>query len=169
VIGKDCRIHRECACAGTEVSDQDFDAESLAHVHICAARSAYQSEQGGKEVLSHLSAALAIIKRLRAKGKLDIWHFLLSSPTYTKTTIHTAKRYASAAKDANRFVFYGLEDTLTSLLRGSPHESRVVTVQELEDMFMVCMLWNCQNWARTRVWKNCEEAPGGLEQRCSVE
>ncbi|KAF1916497.1 hypothetical protein BDU57DRAFT_538797 [Ampelomyces quisqualis] len=162
VINKNRRIQRECTCAGTKDRDQGFDVESVAHVTLRAAKSAYRSVEHGREVTISLPAALALVQRLRSKGELDIWHFLLASPSYTKTTIHTAKRYASAAKDANSCVLYGFEDTLTVMLRGALNESRVMTVKELEAMLMACMRWDCQEWVKKWVWK--KGAKGNLQE-----
>lgn len=153
---------RDCACAGTKVSDHEFDAESVAHVDDWAARSAYQSAEVGKEVAVFLPAALAIIQRLRVKGQLDLRHFLLASPSYPEGTVHTAKRHMSAAKDANNFVFYGFDDTLTCMLRMSLNEPHVGTVQELEATVVACMRWDCLKWVM--IWVSDKNPMGNLIQ-----
>jgi hypothetical protein len=136
-------IKHICTCVPRRASPPDI---SLAQLDIHTAKRSYRDAPRDKKIVICLSAALEIIKHLRNKGELDLWHFLLKSPLYTKSTISKPTRHATAAKSANYMVVEGIDCTLATMLYSPNSDSCVISVRELDDMLEACLRWDCLSW-----------------------
>jgi hypothetical protein len=145
-------IDHECLCKFLSAPPANICLQKL---NITAATESYEDARKDEEIMVHYPAAFEVIQRLRKRGELDIWHFLLASPSYTKATIHTPTRHATAAKSANRFIFNGMDETL-SIICDLPSQSRVITVRELEAHLNQYLRFDCVAWAQKWVGRKDE-------------
>jgi hypothetical protein len=136
-------IKHRCTCVPLPASPI---AISLAQFDIRTAKRSYQDASKDREIVVCLPAALGIMKHLCNNGELDLWHFLLKSPLYTKSTISKPTRYATAAKSANYMIIEGIDVALMTILNVPNSDSRVVSVGELENMLESCLHWDCLFW-----------------------
>jgi hypothetical protein len=136
-------IKHICTCVPRPASHTDI---SLAQLDISTAKRSYQDAPRDKKIVICLSVALEIIKHLRNKGELDLWHFLLKSPLYTKSTISKPTQHAAAAKSANYMVVGGIDCTLATMLYLPNSGSCVISVRELDDVLEACLRWDCLFW-----------------------
>jgi hypothetical protein len=143
-LDSNCAISYDCHCVSLSVPPANISLEAL---DILATQESHADAREEDQIMVYYPAALEIIQRFRNKGHLDLWHFLLRSPSYTKSTIHTPTRHATAAKAANSFILNGMEDALNSICSLSNNQWRVITVQELETSLETTLRLDCVAWA----------------------
>jgi hypothetical protein len=143
-LDSDCSVRHDCHCIPLTIPPANISLEALT---ILAAQGSYADAREDDQIVVFYPAALEIIQRFRNTGHLDLWHFLLRSPSYTRSTIHTPTRHATAAKAANNFILNGMEDALNSICGLPKNQSRVVTVQELEMTLETTLRLDCVAWA----------------------
>jgi hypothetical protein len=153
-LDNECAISHDCHCMPLSAPPASISLEALS---MLVAKESCADARKDDHFVVYYPAALEMIQKFRNRGHLDLWHFLLSSPSYTKSTIHTPTRHATAAKAANSFILNGMEDTLDSICGFPNKQSRVITVQELEESLETTLRLDCVAWAERWVYRGEEK------------
>lgn len=145
-------MQRTCPPACISSSPSELSADAPSRLAIDIAKAAYEARSKEKEIIVHLPTAIAIINHLRKSRDIDIHHFVLASPYYGRDTIAHGRYYKVAAKSADAYILGGMADSLETMLKFLPEQSRVVSVMELEKLLMTLARWDCAAWKKKWIW-----------------
>ncbi|KAH8723782.1 hypothetical protein GQ44DRAFT_827923 [Phaeosphaeriaceae sp. PMI808] len=151
-IATTCKIGG-CKANVPKTGFDETEISNLKHEDFDAAYIVYDSKSKDDEIKVHLPSALAIIRRMKALGELNLHYVFLHDPAYTTDCIFKTTRHATASLEADTRIFCGINRTLRIALMNAPGETGVFTIGELQERFTTSVKIDCASWMGKWVWR----------------